>query len=440
MTSVVFSGPTLSATEVAEHISAICLPPARQGDVWRAVHKFRPTAIGLIDGRFLDVPPVWHREILATLAEGVHVFGAASMGALRAAELDTFGMRGVGRIYTAYRDGVWPDLEGTFADDDEVAVVHAPVESGAIPLSDAMVDLRATLAVAVDTGVIKHEASRMLCSMMKLLHFSERSFEKMVALAPSAIGAVDAARLACWLPSGRISQKRRDAIEMLDVMADFVASNPSPFVPDFTFTRALVWERFVAGEAVRPTADEALVLEELRLDPKAWRDAARAGLGRLHSLRMAHRSTEDAARCEMNRFRRERELRTWQDIQAWMEANSISQNGLARLLKEEAALEMLGTSDLSDWKVRALDHLRLSGRFAPLFTRAKKKARIFSNGLRRPSPLELQVALAWYAENRLGQHLPDNQRGRVSDTGFSNDTEFAAAIWREYVFSKIEEL
>ena len=40
------------------------------------------------------------------MSEGVPVFGAASMGALRAAELHEFGMRGIGRIFEAFRDGV----------------------------------------------------------------------------------------------------------------------------------------------------------------------------------------------------------------------------------------------------------------------------------------------------------------------------------------------
>ena len=61
------------------------------------VRESAPRAIGIIDGVFLDVASVWHREILWALSQGVHVFGAASMGALRAAELDGFGMRGVGR-------------------------------------------------------------------------------------------------------------------------------------------------------------------------------------------------------------------------------------------------------------------------------------------------------------------------------------------------------
>jgi len=39
------------------------------------------------------------------MSRGVHVFGASSMGALRAAELAAFGMVGFGRIYDLFRTG-----------------------------------------------------------------------------------------------------------------------------------------------------------------------------------------------------------------------------------------------------------------------------------------------------------------------------------------------
>ena len=131
----------------------ICRRSGRETSIaWCATAA--PRAIGIIDGGFLDVASVWHREILWALSQGVHVFGAASMGALRAAELDGFGMRGVGRIYAAYRDGCWPGYDEAFEDDDEVAVIHAPPEAGGLPLSDAMVDLRDTLLAAEAAGII----------------------------------------------------------------------------------------------------------------------------------------------------------------------------------------------------------------------------------------------------------------------------------------------
>ena len=122
MNAVVFLGPTLPRAEAADLLPATYLPPARQGDIYRAVRALRPVTVGLVDGRFLDTGAVWHREILWALSQGVHVFGAASMGALRAAELAPFGMRGVGQVFAAYRDGCWPGDPDAFEDDDEVAV------------------------------------------------------------------------------------------------------------------------------------------------------------------------------------------------------------------------------------------------------------------------------------------------------------------------------
>ena len=94
-----FVGPTLAAADARGVLDAVYLPPARQGDVYRAVLRDHPRAIGLVDGYFQDVPSVWHKEILWAMARDTQVFGSASMGALRAAELAELGMRGVGRIF-----------------------------------------------------------------------------------------------------------------------------------------------------------------------------------------------------------------------------------------------------------------------------------------------------------------------------------------------------
>ena len=81
---VVIVGPSLSAEEARRVAPCTLLPPARQGDVWRAL-ALRPRALVLLDGVFEAQPSVWHHELLAALEAGVAVFGGASMGALRAA-------------------------------------------------------------------------------------------------------------------------------------------------------------------------------------------------------------------------------------------------------------------------------------------------------------------------------------------------------------------
>lgn len=278
MNACIFAGPTLPPRDPARGFEAAWLPPARHGDVYRAVATLRPRAIGIVDGFFQWAPAVWHKEILWAMASGVHVFGAASMGALRAAELAPFGMRGVGAIFEAYRDGTYSACGAeTFEDDDEVAVVHGPEESGYLAASEAMVNIRCTLACAEREGVIDAAARSRLLAIAKDLFFPDRSYETVLKLArdggfPSEV--VD--RLEAWLPAGRVDQKRLDAVAMLDVLAEFLAGDPAPAHPCFTFEHTLAWDKAVqALRALAPHAPEdLLVLAELRLEDArflAWR-------------------------------------------------------------------------------------------------------------------------------------------------------------------------
>jgi len=228
MNACVFAGPPLPPHDEARKRAATWLPPAQHGDVYRAVTLLQPRALGIVDGYFESVPSVWHKEILWAIREGVHVFGAASMGALRAAELSAFGMRGIGVIFEAYRDGV---LEGApeqpFEDDDEVAVVHGPADSGYLAGSEAMVNIRCTLASAERAGVIGAHTRARLAGLAKDLFFPERSYERLLQDARAAgLPAAELASLQAWLPAGRANQKRDDALAMLEAMRAFLQSDP----------------------------------------------------------------------------------------------------------------------------------------------------------------------------------------------------------------------
>lgn len=423
---VVFTGPTLAAPDAETLLACVALPPARQGDVWRALRTHGPTAIGLIDGVFLHEPSVWHREILWALSRGVHVFGAASMGALRAAELALFGMRGVGKVFAAYRDGMWPGFAEPFEDDDEVAVIHAPAEIGAAALSDAMVDLRDTLLAAETAGAIDRDVRDLLAHALKRLPFAERGFAALAAHA-SAIGA-DA--LLAWLPRGRVGRKRLDAVAMLAEMAAFLATDPAPFQPAFRFERAQVWEDFVAGAEREASAEEALTLDELRLLPAEWPTAERAGLGRLQAVASAPAPPANAERAAFDRIRRALGLARRSDVDAWLDANAAHGAVLARLLHDEAALAGGLAVPPAGTLAATADHLRLSGQFAPLLARARAK-QIATDG--RPVPAsgpELDTALAWFAELHGGWSVAPADASRWPD-----DRAFRAAVWREYVFA-----
>jgi hypothetical protein len=163
---VIFSGPSLPRAEV-EAAGFIWRPPVRQGDV-RAILADEPAAIGIIDGVFECVPTVWHDEILEALDRGIPVYGAASIGALRAAELDVYGMIGVGQIYEAYRDGSLEDY-------DEVALLHAPEELGFRGLTASMVDVRASITARLNAGFVSAAQAASLITDYRRTFYKERT-------------------------------------------------------------------------------------------------------------------------------------------------------------------------------------------------------------------------------------------------------------------------
>ncbi|MDV7142559.1 TfuA-like protein [Tropicimonas sp. TH_r6] len=200
---VVFLGPSLSRADAGQILRADFRPPAGQGDIFRACSA-RPPAIGLIDGIFRDAPTVRHREILWAMSRGIPVFGAASMGALRAAELAPQGMIGVGLIYRWYRR--FPLLA-----DDAVAVTHAPAALGSKPLSDALVDIRRSLSTAARRGLCSGETA-----MAETLRIARQPFPQR--------------KLPEDFVASRVDQKSRDARALLQLLARHQASDAWPRV------------------------------------------------------------------------------------------------------------------------------------------------------------------------------------------------------------------
>jgi len=236
MNVVVFLGPTLDAAEARAVLDdVVILPPAKQGDLYRAA-KRGAEIIGLVDGYFDQVEAVAHKEVLWAMSKGVHVLGAASMGALRAVELAAFGMEGVGEIFAQLQ-------RGEITDDDEVAVAHAPSEDDYRRSSEAMVDIRATLAAAVVAGVIDEETRGLLVRSAKALFYPDRVYPAVLAHA-EANGAdpEELAALCAFLPRGRVEQKRLDALTLLERLRSMRDATPPPKQVRYFFSHTDAWE------------------------------------------------------------------------------------------------------------------------------------------------------------------------------------------------------
>jgi len=203
-----------------------------------AVQRFDPAAILIIDGGFQTEPAVRHKEILWALSLGIPVIGAASMGALRAAELFPH-MQGSGLIYRWYR-------RFPFAPDDAVAVLHGPAEVGFPALTQALIDLRMTIRAAYRRGLIPADLKTKMDLVARGLNFRDRTLARIVGdtLMLEDAPAVEACR--SRLSSVFVEQKGRDALAALRLLrTDAVL--PSPALPDLSLTAAFVRDLEDAG-------------------------------------------------------------------------------------------------------------------------------------------------------------------------------------------------
>ena len=220
---LVFCGPTLAGIELPAGVTR--LPPAGFGDMLVNAPK-TPSTLVLIDGLFGSQRSPWHKEILTLLAAGHRVVGAASMGALRACELQGHGMIGIGLVFRAYQRGV-------LIDDGDVAVVHAPAELGWRPLSIALVDVLAALNLARRTAAIDRAMAGILANRARALSFRDRNWRKILDGLPVSSKA---GRMLSNAPS----TKQADALRAVD----FALHEPHWPIPPAP-PPSTRWERFL---------------------------------------------------------------------------------------------------------------------------------------------------------------------------------------------------
>ena len=205
--AVVFIGPSLPFEEAKQILpDAEYLPPAKRGDLTEAV-RAGAKIIVLIDGVFFQDRAVGHHEILSALRVGVAVYGSSSMGALRASEMDTLGMVGVGSIYRWYRDGI-------IIADDEVGLVYDPETH--VALSEPMVNIRATFAKARASDIIDDAEEKELLRACKAIYYQDRTYRRV--LRDAEISADKKTILAAWIKTNAVDQKRLDAIACLNTV------------------------------------------------------------------------------------------------------------------------------------------------------------------------------------------------------------------------------
>jgi hypothetical protein len=145
--------------------------------------------------------------------------GAASLGALRAVELEKFGMVGIGKIFQLYKTG-------KINADDEVAVTFVP-EGDYQLQSEAMIDIRYNLFLAHKKGIISSQAKKTLVKIAKEIYFPHRTYPNIIQDAKikyqALAGEIDSFQN--YIASNRKSLKELDAMRLVKYLKERLIKN-----------------------------------------------------------------------------------------------------------------------------------------------------------------------------------------------------------------------
>lgn len=168
MKAIIYTGLSVDFNEAKEILNenVVYKPPIKRGDIDEAL-KENPDIIGIIDGVFHQSPAVAHKEILKAIDNGVKVIGSSSMGALRASELDSLGMIGIGYVYEQYRDG-----KITSDDDVAVSLDKDTLEAISVPL----VNMEYVFRNAEKENIITEGEKEELLKIAKEIYYPKRLY------------------------------------------------------------------------------------------------------------------------------------------------------------------------------------------------------------------------------------------------------------------------
>ncbi|WP_392533434.1 TfuA-related McrA-glycine thioamidation protein [Nostoc sp. C117] len=382
---VIFLGPSLPVSEAKKILNAIYLSPAKQSDLMSAVTTYKPDIIGLIDGVFFNSLSVWHKEILYAIEQGIAVYGASSMGALRAAETAAFGMVGIGKVYEMY-------ASEEIIDDDEVALIHGPEETEYRPLSEAMVNVRATLRYAKEEGILSQSLYEQLLALAKSIYFPERTFSAIFRKAAS-VGILPEKldEVVQFVKKHYVNIKRQDAILLLQTLRDRL-DGPSQVKPNFTlaqnhlFTTLYNRDRTVLKDNTTISFGdiaEYVALHSADFDDTNFNALNRALVQVLANILEIKISQEDIDK-EIKRFRLKYYLNEDLAFTNWLDKNDLTLQEFNRIMSEIA-----NCRHLQKWLIGRKAHeknvgilineLRLQNRYEKWANATVKQEQIFQD-------------------------------------------------------------
>lgn len=182
MKCYLYAGPSLGKTEdfVDNNKEMVLLPPIKRGDLIDLIENYEPESVIIADGIFHNHPPVGHQEIRRALERNWKIFGVSSMGAIRAFEMQDFGIIGYGEVYEWFKEN--PDFT-----DDEVTLTHFPIPPYT-HISEPLINIRFLLNTKVEEKIFNKTEVSYFIEELKKLYFGERTISRLYEIVHEKCG------------------------------------------------------------------------------------------------------------------------------------------------------------------------------------------------------------------------------------------------------------
>jgi hypothetical protein len=430
---LVYLGPSLSLEKAKKILpDALYRPPAKQGDILSDVINLNPSTVILIDGEFSQNLSPWHKEMVYALQHpGVKaIYGAASIGALRAVELDYLGMIGIGKIYEWYHNGVTED-------DSEVALNYAQRPGGAYDsLTVPLVNIRAGVEhyqKEFPDNPSVQEAVEQFFKVMQATHYTDRTQKLCEETWAMALG----------VSYPYIPQKELDAVEALTNFWSYLPQakvKPRPDHLSHAFQALYDRDRRIEVNG-QPLAqqhiDSYVLLHNPEYERICWDSANQELVLMLCNLLFV---MVDLSEIEMEsaRFQSRCEIKSIEDFSNMLANNGWTRGEYDRLMVQNARIRKLQHTLSSSKHSRRntcaiLDYLRTHQGFDYWAIKAaQKEAQIERMGIDEWS-LDLETSAWKLLDDQFeseGLELRSSQEAYLLETGFNNKRELAVALSR----------
>lgn len=420
MKVLIFAGPTISRQEIGQYLDALVLPPSAQGDILTSLERYRPQAIGIIDTAFPR--SAWVSEVHYALRSGVAVYGAGAQGALRAVELQDYGMKGYGKVFHDF-------ATGQQTNDAAVLCRYTEQDGMFARTSETLVNAQASLSAALNAGILDDTTFRRLSHKAQELYWQERTWEQI--LLPELFAGIEAYEEGrAWLKAHAVNIQKQDAIELLQALAShrellqhniYTPADRSGML-DLLYHRERQAYRKSGSVPFYSVAHHAAINhpEPLEVNFNGMNRAIVA----FFAERMELEPTEEEIAYEWTIFRHERSLAE-SDVEGWCSDNDMTSETMAELIMKNALCRKM-----HQWMImkrgmgRAtgpfLDELRIRGEYpkyaesaAEIETSKEKNQEKFQSGFSRFSFEEILAIREKSKKKPLPWPTPYSQASRV---------------------------